>query len=152
MNLWTNESAELAEPIVVDPPGFDPAAAWEECRSEVDRLGGLSHPDGEPNWLAAFSASPSVCSCPACGQMHWAWGRIQRCVACSFEYPTDWWPKFSWGSQAARRKDPESRESKLHTSRLDHPYYRYGFEHPVESPADARREIDWRAVMQEPRP
>lgn len=114
-------------PIVIDPHGFDQA-------------GGLAHEDGEPNWRAAFGADPGCCSCPACGETYWALGRRQRCVKCAFEYPTDWWPMYSWGSQAAGRKQVYQ-----HAERMKHPYYRHGFENPVEDPWKEHHTEKWRA-------
>ena len=137
----------LHNPIVIDPPGFNEAAAWQECRDYVDQCGGLAHEDGEPNWRAAFGADPGICSCPACHRDHWAWGRKQRCTRCGFEYETDAWLMYSYGVQAAKRTDWRSA---LHERRLAHPYYRYGFEHPESAGADAYKafkSIDWRSIF-----
>ena len=131
----------MDDPIVIDPPNFDPAAAWAECRAHVDQCGGLAHEDGSPNWNAAFGADPGICSCPACGEMYWAWGKVQRCK-CGFEYPTDWWPMYSWGVQATR--SALLQQSKRHEQRMDHPYYRYGFEHPVADPWAEHDRQEWR--------
>jgi hypothetical protein len=133
----------MKDPIVVDPPGFDIDAAWQECKDYVDRCGGLSHPDGEPNMRAAFGADPGCCSCPACQEYHWAFGCVQKCTKCGFEYPTDWWPMYSYGAQAFFC------ESKYkHEERLSHPYYRYGFEHPVDRPQDEMHKIDWKNAFE----
>src|SRR5580700_10794138 len=87
----------LKDPIVIDPPNFDAKAAWKECREWSDSQ--------EPGSMAgAAGADPGVCSCPACKQMFWAWGRQQRCTECAFEFPTDAWAMFSWGTQAAWRR------------------------------------------------
>jgi hypothetical protein len=56
---------------------------------------------------------------------------------------------YAWGVAAATA--PQwVRESKgcqrEHQKRLAHPYYRYGFEHPVADAWDERLEIDWRSV------
>jgi hypothetical protein len=133
----------MQDPIVIDPPNFDQQAAWKECEEYVEGCGGLAHEDGEPNWRAAFGADPGVCSCPACGEMYWQWGRRQLCVKCSFEYPTDWWPMYSWGSQAAhpQRKLPLGA---THEKRMSHPYYRYGFEHHVADPWKEHDKPAWR--------
>lgn len=118
------------DPIVIDPPNFDQAAAWAECRKWVDDCGGLD--ETNPSHMrAASGADPGICSCPACGTMYWMWGRVQRCRMCEFEYPTDWWPMYSWGSSASKKsqKSPYRQEE-----RMKHPYYRYGFEHPADDP------------------
>lgn len=135
-------------PIVIDPPGFDQAAAWNECREYVDKCGGLQHEGGEVNWRAAFGADPGCCSCPACGEMYWAWGRRQRCVKCAFEYPTDWWSMYSWGAQAGWRKTQGYQPIAFNFDRyMKHPYYRYGFEHPVEDPWKETKTEAWRAAI-----
>lgn len=139
----------MKEPIVIDPPNFNIQAAWQECREYVDKCGGMTHEDGDVNWRAAFGADPGVCSCPACHQMYWAWGKQQRCVDCGFEYPTDWWAMYSWGVQAERRQLRDSFPDKLHQRRMAHPYYRYGFEHPVDDPWKHRDQVDWKQVMAE---
>lgn len=132
-------------PIVIDPPCFDQNAGWKECNEYVDKCGGLTHEDGEVNWRAASGADPGCCSCPACGEMYWAWGRIQQCVKCSFQYPTDWWPMYSWGSQAARH----DRSKYRHDERLSHPYYRYGFENSVYDPWKTTKTAEWKAAIRE---
>lgn len=147
----------MLDPIVIDPPGFDQKAAWTECGEYVEKCGGLTHEDGELNWKAAFGADPGCCSCPACHQMYWAWGNIQKCVKCGFEYPTDWWPMYSWGVQrklneidpppAFRDRKPSEHWQKECERRMEHPYYRYGYEHPVESPCRERDKVNWREVM-----
>lgn len=133
------------DPIVIDPPGFDVAAAWKECSDYVDRMRAVGR-----DIAAAHGADPGICSCPACETMHWAWGRRQRCTQCAFEYPTDWWPMYSAGVQAANSpKITTYNEAlgRLHQQRLAHPYYRYGLEHPVEDAWEERNRIDWRAVF-----
>lgn len=126
------------EPIVIDPPGFDIRAAWQECQEYSDRMHACERP-----LAAAAGADPGICSCPACGVMHWAWGRAQRCTACGFEYPTDWWAMYSFGCQAHRWLVPLGN---LHDRRLAHPYYRYGYEHPADDPMSERDRIDWRSL------
>lgn len=123
------------DPIVIDPPDFDQKAAWKECSDFVDECGGLSLSDGSPNWRAAFGADPGICSCPACGHHYWMWGRVQRCRDCGFEYPTDWWPMYSWGAQQLRSK------------RMHHPYFKYGYEHPVADPWAERGKPEWRDAI-----
>lgn len=129
-------------PIVIDPPNFDQDAAWKECNDFVEKCGGLSYPDGEPNMRAASGADPGCCSCPACGELYWAWGRRQRCVKCAFEYPTDWWPMYSWGSTAAKQDKPYKKDE-----RMNHPYYRYGFGHPVDEPWKEHQTEQWQAAI-----
>ena len=132
----------MRDPKVIDPPGFDPAAGWNECREFVDKCGGLEHSDGEPNWRAAFGADPGCCTCPNCGEYYWSWGRIVECLDCGFQFPTDWWPMYSWGVQAANR-----RERYKHDERMEHPYYRYGFENPVDDPWEQHDKIAWKDVL-----
>jgi hypothetical protein len=90
--------------------------------------------------------------------MYWSWGTRVRCVKCGFEFLTDWWPMYSYGVSAATG---EPRGAKvhignnqnlrnLHERRLSHPYYRYGFDHPVEDPWKEHDKIDWRIVLAEP--
>lgn len=134
-------------PIVIDPPGFDQDAAWKECSEYVEKCGGLMRADGEPNWRAAFSADPGCCSCPACGEMYWAWGRVQRCAKCSFEYPTDWWCMYSWGTQAHAGRRHRGTWHYKHVEYMKHPYYRYGFEHPVSDPWETSHTDEWRATI-----
>lgn len=147
------------DPIVVEPAGFSSQQGWDECHRYVEQCGGLTHPDGEPNWRAAFGADPGVCSCPVCRQYYWAWGTKQRCRACGFEYPTDWWPMYSYGVGEAKRRqnvlalgnaiEAQTGLRRLHDSRLPHPYYRYGYEHPVEDAWKERDQIDWRVAVGE---
>lgn len=141
----------MMNPNVIDPPGFDQKAAWQECRDYVEKCGGLTDENGEPNWRAAFGADPGLCSCPSCGETYWAWGRRQRCDRCGFEYPTDWWPMYSYGVQAAKTGDARHGNKMLmerHERRLDHPYYRYGFEHPVDDAWLEKDRINWRTVFE----
>lgn len=127
------------DPIVIDPPNFDQKSAWRECREYVEKCGGLQHEDGEVNWRSAFGADPGCCSCPMCGEIYWMWGRVQRCVKCSFEYPTDWWTMYSWGSSAAK-----SERRYRFDGYMKHPYYRFGFEHPVDDPWARSQTEEWR--------
>lgn len=152
----------MKDPIVIDPPCFDQAAGWQECEEYVEKCGGLVYEDGEPNWRAAFGADPGVCSCPACGETYWAWGRSQRCVICAFEYPTDAWAMYSYGIQAYRTLngkmkdggDPEAYQRVVDYYRrkqerdMQHPYYRYGFEHPHGGDIWWHyHQIDWKFVL-----
>lgn len=135
------------DPIVIDPPNFDQKAAWAECAGYVEKCGGLSHEDGTLNMRAVSGADPGVCSCPACGTSYWCWGNVQRCRVCEFEYPTDWWPMYSWGAQAnAGRKHRGSWPYK-HDEHMKHPYYRYGFEHPSDDPWEECHTDAWRTAI-----
>lgn len=146
---------DLLDPIVIEPAEFSTAAAWAECAKYVDDCGGLTHEDGEPNWMAAFGADPGVCSCPACHQKYWAWGTRQRCVTCGCEYPTDWWPMYSYGVSAATAAargaqvhiGNNANLRAYHERRMSHPFYRYGFEHPVDDPWKEHDQIDWRQAV-----
>jgi hypothetical protein len=137
----------MSDPIVIDPPNFDQRAAWNECSEFVEKCGGLQHDDGEVNWRAAFGADPGCCSCPACGETYWAWGRVQRCVKCAFEYPTDWWPMYSWGTQAAIRPRLLGSAGVRHDKYMQHPYYRHGFENPADEPWATCHTEEWRAEI-----
>ncbi len=133
------------DPNVIDPPGFDVAAAWRGCHAYSDRMHAAERPIA-----AAAGADPGICSCPACGVMYWAWGRRQRCADCGFAYPVDWWAMYSYGVQAALRPAVRGQYPSLaglHAERLAHPYYRFGFENPVEDAWANREKVDWRAVM-----
>lgn len=44
----------MKNPIVIDPPGFDQAAGWQECQEYVEQCGGIVYDNGEPNWCALF--------------------------------------------------------------------------------------------------
>jgi hypothetical protein len=142
-------------PIVIDPPNFDQKAAWGECEQFVEKCGGIAHEDGEPNWKAASGADPGCCSCPACQKYYWAWGRRQRCAACGFEYETDAWAMYSWGTHAGRvaagkvKMEPRmiSYFAKSAQERMSHPYYRYGYEHPVDKPQDEFKRLNWREIF-----
>lgn len=154
----------MNDPIVIDPPNFNLTAAWQGCSQAVEEAGGMTHEDGEPNWRAAFSADPGCCSCPVCREYYWAWGNRQRCVKCGFEYPVDAWPMYSWGVQDAWwmsgiMKSPDPDFAEIHKLgiigrrkiRMQHEYYRYGFEHPPQGPAinlvKEFERIDWRKVL-----
>lgn len=132
----------MRDPIIIDPPNFDQAEVWKGCN---EAAANLTHPDGEVNWRNAFAADPGVCSCPACDEYYWNLGRVQKCAECGFEYPTDAWPMYSWGSQAARNPKLFAHD---HERRMSHPYYRYGFEHPADEAFEEFKRIPWREVMQ----
>lgn len=155
----------MKDPIVIDPPNFDQKAAWNECREYVDKCGGLTDDDGEPNWRAAFGADPGCCSCPVCHEYYWQWGRVQKCVDCGFEYPVDWWPSYSEGVTAASwingeieinsdgRKRVLAGKIERHTQRMHNPYYRHGFENKPPAEAcgiklmDYAQSIPWREIV-----
>ena len=133
--------------IVIDPVGFDEKAAWQECDDWEE-----SH--GRGTMAAAVGADPGICSCPACHEMYWAWGHKQRCVVCQFEYPTDAWAMFSWGTQAQWRRGKGLEE--YDANRMWHPYFCYGYElGPTREVADAHKgglhgyyeAQDWRTIM-----
>lgn len=128
----------IKEPIVLEPKGFDNARAWQECTGYVAKCGGIQHEGGEVNWRAAAGADPGIVSCPACGIHLWGWGVRLQCPDCSFEFPRDWWSMYSWGVGAAKQAVRYK-----HDARMDHPYYRYGFEHPVDDPWEEHDKIDW---------
>lgn len=140
-----SEHKWCGDPIVIDPPDFDLKAAWGECRDYSDRMNAAGRPVA-----ALHGADPGVCSCPACHAMYWRWGSRQRCKECEFEYPTNAWSMYSYGVQAANPPEWMKNESwfqREHQARLSSPYYRYGFEHPVEHPFVKMDHIDWRAVV-----
>lgn len=140
----------LYDPIVIDPLAHDNDEAWKECQDYVEQCGGVSDRDGNVNWRAAFGADPGVCSCPACGRNHWAFGNRQRCTRCDFEYPTDWWPMYSYGVSAAKMHIPADQypfTAGLHGERMAHPYYRYGYGHPVDDAWREHAQINWKVVL-----
>lgn len=150
----------MRDPIVIDPTGFDQKAAWQECHDYVENCGGLSYEDGEPNWRAAFGADPGCCSCPACNEYYWQWGRVQKCAVCGFEYPTDWWPAYSegcddglrlsgrrFGTDAEFNKRMLDYSHKRYEKRKVNPYYRWGFEHPVIEAWWHKNKINWPFVL-----
>lgn len=137
---------DLKDPIVVDPAGFDPKAGWKECEEWVEKHGGLGDTEFGPNYGAAAGADPGCMSCPSCHQMFWAWGRIAKCTECEFEFPTDWWSMYSWGVSAAHNK-ATGRKMFKHDEYIAHPYYRYGFENPVDDAWQAQDKLDWRTIM-----
>lgn len=131
----------LRDPIVIEPAGFDQASAWNECQRDAARY----RKDGR-EFFAAACADPGVVSCPACGESYWNWGSKQRCVVCSFEYPTDWWPMYSWGVGAAKNAKARYKHDERMRSSA---YYRYGFEHPVADAWSEHNKIDWRTATKE---
>lgn len=131
-------------PIVIDPPNFDEKKTWEECNEWVERHGGIVGVDGVPNMMAAAGADPGICSCPACHENYWMLGRRQRCVKCGFEYPTDAWPMYSYGTQASMKECPYK-----HEERLSHLYYKYGFEHSAKTPWKEYKRLDWQKIIEE---
>ena len=164
------KNSPTLDPIVIDPPGFNPKDGWAECSEYVEKCGGLTDDDGEVNWRAAFGADPGICSCPNCHQAFWAWGRKVECTECHFQFPTNWWPEYSYGCQDAarlswrimlrdflclfhhqrwffcRRRLRIGIRERL-SERLMHPYYRDGFEHPVADPWAEHEKINWREIL-----
>jgi hypothetical protein len=129
----------MHDPIVIDPPGFDVAAAWEGCREARENV---VDEDGEVNWGNAFGADPGCVSCPACRRYHWAWGGRQRCTACAFEYPTSWRSLLSDGSRDRGTLPLPPSPPK----RPACPYYMRGWREPGLTFADGDR-VDWRAAV-----
>lgn len=132
----------MRDPIVIDPPGFDPRAGWQECSEYVEKCGGLTHEDGSPNWRAAFGADPGCCTCPNCGEYYWCWGKVIECLDCQFRFPTDWWAAYSWGVQAAKAKEPFRVQM-----RIGHPYYAHGYNNPVEDPWKEHDKLPWKEIV-----
>lgn len=123
-------------PIVLVPAGFDIVAEWKKYEQAQDAL--AANPE---DFGAAMCADPGICSCPACDAMYWAFGHVQQCVACGFIYPTNAWCAFSWGTSASGYND----------ARMNHPYYRYAYEHHRDArwphTPEVMRSIDWRAAV-----
>jgi hypothetical protein len=152
--------ADIHDPIIIEPAGYTPEQGWKECRDYVERCGGLAHPDGEPNVRAAAGADPGCCSCPNCKRYFWAFGQIIQCTECGFQFNSDWWPMYSYGVSDAKtlsgdRVFPdESFRLRLidgirerMPQRIQHPYYRYGFEHPVEDAWAEHDRLPWKEIM-----
>lgn len=153
---FLSSNSIIKDPIIVDPPGQTPEDGWKDCADWVEKSGGMVHSDGEPNIRAAFGADPGVSTCPHCKQMFWAFGRIIRCTECAFEFPTDWWGMYSYGVNAghpdppyvaALPQDARARLDQLHQDRLSHPYYKYGFEHPVDDAWEEHEKLPWKQIM-----
>jgi hypothetical protein len=56
---------------------------------------------------------------------------------------------YSYGVSAARADGYPKHEglARLHSGRMSHAYYRYGFEHPVENAWKEHNQIDWCSVL-----
>lgn len=93
---------------------------------------------------------PGVCGCPACHELYWAWGNRQRCAKCGFEYPVNAWPMYAKGVQARRRDRANTDRGRYgHDQDMADPYYRYGYEHPIETDLyEEFHKIDWRKVLE----
>lgn len=153
---FLSSNSIIKDPIIIDPPGDTAEAGWRECQSYVEKVGGMVYPDGEVNMRAAFGADPGCCSCPNCGQMFWAFGRIIKCTECEFEFPTDWWGMYSYGVNASRPDPPyvaglsqnaRAGLAQMHQDRLSHPYYKYGFEHPVTDAWEEHDKLPWKEII-----
>ncbi len=81
-------------------------------------------------------------------------------MTCGFEYQTDWWSQYSSGCDSGLRctgqrncPDPKVNDLFLKSIRRDldkklsHPYFRFGFEHPVHDAWWHHDKIDWRFVL-----
>lgn len=159
---FLSANSSIKDPVVIDPPEYDVAAAWKGCQDYVERCGGLAYPDGEPNICAAAGADPGCASCPNCHQYFWAFGKRIQCTECGFEFETDWWPMYSSGvsdGQIMRGErtypDQEFTERLKYgitqriETRMAHPYYRYGYGHPTPSPWEQHDKLPWREIMTE---
>ena len=153
--------SDIKDPIIIDPPDFTPEQGWQQCKEYVERCGGLAYEDGEPNIRAAAGADPGCCSCPDCQQYFWKFGKIIQCTECGFQFNSDWWEMYSYGvsdsktlNSPGRFPDPafaqimvaRIKERKL--DRMKHPYYRYGFEHPVEDAWAEHDKLPWKQIME----
>ena len=134
--------SQIYDPIIIEPTGFTTEQGWDECQQYVEDAGELER-EGKINWRAAFGADPGVCTCPNCHLYYWSFGTLIECRECHFQFPTDWWPMYSYGVNAARRIFSDD----LHRERLQDPYYRYGFEHPVTNPWEQHDKIDWKKEL-----
>jgi hypothetical protein len=157
---FLSANSSIKDPIIIDPPGYTADKGWQECQSYVESVGGPTHSDGEPCIMAAAGADPGCCTCPNCHQYFWAFGRRIRCTECGFEFPTDWWPMYSYGTQHSRRlsgavvcpNPDDNRRMLAYVSAKSeemkkHPYYRYGFDHPVGDPWEAHDKLPWQDIM-----
>lgn len=128
----------ILDPIVIDPPNFDADAQWEEHKKAIDNI---TDEHGNLNHRAIHFADPGVVSCPSCHEHFWNLGLRQRCSKCSFEFPTDWWPMYSWGAQDGWRKRPRNPDY------VRHEYYSYGYDNPVERPQDVAFKMDFKGLL-----
>lgn len=142
----------MKNPIVLWPK-TTPEEVFKDCEKWVEDHGGLSHSDGSPNLMAAAGADPGCCKCPSCKEFHWSLGIIHQCPTCGFIYPSDWWPMYSFGCAAGRRKGKTAETpyekilEKSDLRRRGHPYYDYGYNNPSFYPCDTRNEIDWKQAV-----
>jgi len=152
--------SDIKDPIIIDPPDLTPKDVWNDCARYVESVGGMTYPDGEPNIAAAAGADPGCCSCPHCQQYFWMMGRVIQYSECGFQFNSDWWPMYSYGCSDAKilagdRKFPDPDFAKRliagiqerMAKRISHPYYRYGFEHPVDDPWEQHDKLPWRQIM-----
>lgn len=90
---------------------------------------------------------PGVCSCPACGEYYELAGRCIRCT-CGFAFPTDWWSEYSHGVSDGKRVQAGGQMSGGMKRRIDHhPYYKHGFENPVEDAWEQHDKIEWMQIV-----
>lgn len=167
MELALSKDKGIQDPIIIEPQGYTAEQGWEWCHGYVESCGGIAYPDGEANLRAAAGADPGCCSCPNCHQYFWAFGRIIQCTGCGFQFQTDWWPMYSYGVGDYKTlhgnsgiMDAEIKQRIIHgisermPERIKHPYYRYGFEHPVPEGSSAREQHDklpWKEIMEQSR-
>lgn len=151
----------MKNPIIIEPAGFTAEQGWQGCADYVERCGGLTDEDGEPNMRAAFGADPGCCTCPNCHEYFWSWGKLIECTVCHFQFPPDWWPMYSYGVGDRKTlsgmsnitdKDCERRIidgiNRRMEERMKHSYYRYGFENIVDDPWEAHDKLPWKAIME----
>lgn len=53
---------------------------------------------------------------------------------------------YSYGVHAAKVRN-QTKHLYRHEERMEHPYYRYGFENPVEDAWEQRDKIEWAKVL-----
>lgn len=158
---FLSENSSIKDPIIIDPPRDTPERGWKSCQDYVESCGGLTYPDGEVNLRAAAGADPGCCTCPNCHQYFWAFGRVLQCTECGFQFESDWWAMYSYGvGDAKTLSDPtkfdgaEFRQRIIDginarmPQRIQHPYYRYGFEHPVVDAWAEHDKLPWKQIME----
>lgn len=160
---FLSANSSIKDPIIIDPPGLTPEDVWKQCRAYVESCGGLAYEDGEPNIRAAAGADPGCCTCPNCHQYFWSCGRVIQCTECDFQFPSDWWPMYSYGVGDSKTLADSSRFpdktiwkricrgiNERMEKRIQHPYYRYGFNNPVDDPWATHDKLPWKEIMSKP--